>query len=99
MIYWQAYSIAFMLSFGLCSAQNESEKKEQKNTFHVTESAHLAEVLEVVKDKDIQTPEIKPPSAFMVWVRSFGIALAYKFYAVREWLIKKFRKTPEDLRS
>lgn len=45
------------------------------------------EILALLDEKGIQTPVISPPSMFMRWIRSFGISVLYKYYAVKSWIV------------
>lgn len=92
----RTFTLYIFLSFAFSYTTNAATEQEQQGTMQVTESSNLEEVFAIVKDTEIQTPEITPPSAVMVWVRSFGIAVAYKFYAVRDWVRKKFSKSCEE---
>lgn len=67
----------------------QQENAGMINAGTIAESEHVDAVLDLVKDKEIPMPIIEPPSAFMVWLRSFGIAVLYKYHAIKDWVAKK----------
>lgn len=56
----------------------------------VHESAATDELLDLVKDEELQAPEKKSPSKIMVTIRGLGIALITRYYAFKGWLLKKW---------
>ncbi|MBA2307230.1 hypothetical protein H0W26_03810 [Candidatus Dependentiae bacterium] len=59
----------------------------------VSEASHqtdnLAELLNLVEDVDIPTPELIKPSFLFVALCSYGIPVAYKFYDIKDWIVEK----------
>jgi len=49
----------------------------------------LDELLAFLDTHEIPVPEVKAPSTLMIWLRSFGIAFLYKYYALKNWLLGK----------
>ncbi len=65
----------------------QPKPKEKKISIDSEAEDPVEEILALIDKKGIQTPMITPPSPFMRWVRSWGIALLYKYYAVKAWVV------------
>ena len=57
---------------------------------YAPEMSNTDELLDLVKNVEIQAPDIKPPSRFMVIIRTFGIAVISRYYALKGWIVKKW---------
>jgi hypothetical protein len=44
------------------------------------------EILELIKDQPLEMPIVETPSRFTVFIREWGLALAYRYYALKEWI-------------
>ncbi len=67
----------------------ESKIQSQEVASSVNESVHVSELLDLVKDTEIQTPEIEPKSTIRIWFESMGISVLYKLHAMRAWFARK----------
>ncbi len=67
----------------------ESKIQSQEVAWAVNESAHASELLDLVKNTEIQTPEIEPKSAIRIWLESMGISALYKLHAIKAWFARK----------
>jgi len=59
------------------------------NVEGICETEYVGEVLELCKDCDIPTPEVKPPSGLKVWATKWGIALFYALNDAKNWVSQK----------
>ncbi len=76
------------------SAENEPVPQEQAMApyeFEVTE-----EILHLIEDEEIPVPEVKPPSKLMEFLRTFGIAVLTRYYALKGWVLKTWRGKGSD---
>jgi hypothetical protein len=64
-------------SFSFFAQAQEPIAHESKmhSTDQVEASDDVAQIFQEVGNKELETPEVKPKSAFMVWLTSFGIKL------------------------
>lgn len=65
-------------------AVQEPENDEEQTT------STTDEMLELIKDEEIPIPQVKQPSTIMVYLRSFGIGLLSRYYALKGWFVKKW---------
>lgn len=63
----------------------ESDQSLSENVSENDED--LDGILALLDEKGIQTPDIASPSPIMRCVRSWGISLLYKYYAVKSWIV------------
>ncbi len=61
----------------------------------ICETEYVEEVLELCRDCDIPTPDIKPPSGLKVWATQWGISLFYAMNDAKNWISKKVFGDPE----
>jgi hypothetical protein len=71
-------------SHELVVAVQEPENDEEQTT------STTDEMLELIKDEEIPIPQVKQPSTIMVYLRSFGIGLLSRYYALKGWFVKKW---------
>ena len=88
------FIVLLLSSYNAYSSLPHEEKSH--STEIVSESENLDMMLDLIKDKEPTTPEIKPPSKCMIWLRSFGISLLYKYHAVKAWIVHKFSKSDKN---
>lgn len=93
-----------LLFFGLLNAEAPSNNSDfdevQKacilNIDGICETEYVEEVLELCKDCDIPTPEPREPWTIEVWVRTWGIACLYKYFAFKSWVSEKVYGSSES---
>ena len=77
------------MGFILAEEVEEAAAEETVLMQKADEDANLVELLKFLDTHEIPVPEVKAPSTLMIWLRSFGIAFLYKYYALKNWLSGK----------
>ena len=77
-----------VLWFSLSVCNQESKPTEEEIALVRKESEDsLKEVLALIEKHEVEAPEVREPSRCMIFVRKWGLSLAYAYYDFKEWLL------------
>ena len=93
--------LIYYINFTILSNEQDQEitKIENNTNDNNNSDTYDIDIEKLFEIDDLPKPKLQEPSFFKVWFRTYGLALLYKFYDFKIWIVKKYKRLISQIKK